>query len=304
MKPSIAFLCLAHNNFGYLESLSHYYCAEGDGFYLHLDAGIGKDITLNLHKDSVMLSADQRHRTRWGTLNIIKATLALLKHALQDDKFDRFVLVSGADTPLLSKAALKEKLTDNLSYFSIWQKVAKDERSLKSKEFFNRHFYNSSLTNPGEAYLTKSIISIYTMLVLNKIIALLPNKKTFNYQTYAKGSQWWCITRELAEYIVEQLSDKDVLAQFENMHAPDEKVFQTIAINSPYLENISISNGQASPKQGVHYIDWGFQNGTNALQSFTLNDVEQAKKMGCAFARKVESDDINSFISFFETLKQ
>lgn len=303
MKPNIAFLCLAHNNFDYLEALSHYYCADGDGFYLHLDAGIGQNLKLNLHKDSVLLNTNQRFRTRWGTLNIINATIMLLKQALQNPQFDRFVLVSGADTPLLSKPELKEKLADNLSYFSIWQQVSKNEKSLASREFFNRHFYHSTLTNPGEAYITKSKIKIYTMLILNKLIASLPNNKTFSYQNYSKGSQWWCMTRELAEYIVAQLSNKKILAQFESMHAPDEKVFQTIAMNSPYLDNINISYGQASPKQGVHYIDWGHQNGTKTLQSFTLNNVVKAKEMGCAFARKVESSDIPAFVSFFETLK-
>ena len=285
MKPNIAFLCLAHNNFNYLEALSHYYCSDDDGFYLHLDASISETASLELHKNSSILSADERYRTRWGTLNIVQATLALLKKALLDTKYDRFVLVSGADTPLISKQALKEKLANNLSYFSVWQKVSQNEKSLKSKEFFNRHCYNSLLTNPGEAYISQSIMRIYTMLILNKLIAFLPNHKCFSYLTYAKGSQWWCITRELAEYITKQLSNKYVLAQFEHMHAPDEKVFQTIAINSPYIKDISIDDSQESPKQGIHYVDWGFQNGTKTLQPFTIESIEQAKSRSDVFGR-------------------
>ena len=301
MKPNIAFLCLAHNNFNYLEELSHYYCSDNDGFYLHLDANIDKNIQLDFHKNTVTLSDNERYRTRWGTINIVHATLALLKKAMLDNKYERFILISGSDTPLLTKYELKNKLLENYSYFSIWQK---NEKSQNTPEFFNRHYYHSTWTNPGEAYLSKSIIRIYTMLILNKLIALIPNKNKFQYNYYAKGSQWWCITKELAEYIMNQLSDKNVLIQFENMHAPDEKVFQTIAINSPYLENINMDDNRESPKQGLHYIDWGFQNKTYTLQPFTLKDVDQAKNLGCAFARKVEANDIHSFISFLNILKK
>jgi hypothetical protein len=304
MEIKIAFLCLAHNNFTYLEHLSHYYCSEDDGFFVHIDSNVAHRSFNDMDKKTVILSPQESYRTRWGTLNIIQATLALLTKAMQTNEYNRFILVSGADTPLITKLELKEKLSDNLSYFSIWQKVAKSEESIKSKEFFNRHFYNSNLTNPGEAYLSKSRTRIYTMLILNKLIARLPNRQLFSYPTYAKGSQWWCLTKELAEYVTCQLSDRNILAQFKNMHAPDEKVFQTIAINSPFTKNLKIDQSHESLKQGLHYVDWGFQNGSKALQSFTLNDVEQAKGIGCAFARKVESRDISSFISFFETLKK
>jgi hypothetical protein len=303
MNTKIAFLCLAHNNFEYLAQLSHYYCSDGDGFFLHIDNKVDTVSIESFHPDTQLLSEKERYRTRWGTMDIALASLKLLEKALLNKTYDRFILVSGADTPLVSKEALKEKITVDLSYFSVWQEVTRKGNSKLHDEFFKRHFYNFFLTNPGEAYLTKNKFRIQLMLILYKIITLIPLKGHFNYRTYNKGSQWWCLTRELAIYISDELQNNKNLNQFSKMHAPDEKMFHTVAFNSPLANKISIDKGQEQLKQGLHYIDWGFQKSKPRLQSFTPEDIGKAKKLGCYFARKVDNDNIEYFINYIKQLK-
>lgn len=303
MNNKIAFLCLAHNNFDYLAQVSDYYCSDGDGFFLHIDKKSDISLIKNLHPDTVLLKNNERYRTRWGTIDIVLASLKLLEKALQNKKFNRFILISGADTPLVSKQILKEKLTADLSYFSVWQEVTPNGNSKLHNEFFKRHFYQFFLTNPGEAYLTKNKFRIKLMLIFYKIIALIPFKKYFSYKKYAKGSQWWCFTRELSHFIVEALKEEGNLKQFQKMHAPDEKIFQTIAINSPLIDKILIDKGQEKLKQGLHYIDWGLQKKSPSLQSFTPDDIDKAKMLGCYFARKVDNENIEYFISYINQLK-
>lgn len=302
MTIKIAFLCLAHNNFELLPHLSQYYCSASDGFFLHVDKKVDIRQVKNLHKNSVILDDNQRHRTRWGTFDIVAATLALLKIAMAHGRYDRFILVSGADVPLLTKAELKQKLHADLSYMSIWQAETPVQVSRTCHEFFDRHHYHHRLTNPGEAYISKSKLRIYAMLVANKLIALLPRNIRFSYPTYIKGSQWWCITNELAAYLVLEMQNKNKVAEFFAMHAPDEKALQTVAFNSPYAEKINFDRSQASLKQGIHYIDWGLKLSKPALQKFSLAQVDNAKQLNCAFARKVEHDDINSFIPHLKEL--
>lgn len=303
MNTKIAFLCLAHNNFEFLAQLSHYYCSDGDGFFLHIDNQTDTASIESLHPDTQLLSEKERYRTRWGTMNIALASLKLLEKALLNEKYDRFILVSGADTPLVSKKILKEKLAVDLSYLSVWQEVTNDGQSKLHDEFFKRHFYHFFLTNPGEAYLTKNKLRIKLMLILYKIITLIPLKDHFNYQRYTKGSQWWCLTRELAIYISNELKNKHKLDQFRVMHAPDEKIFHTVALNSPLANKITTDKGQEQLKQGLHYIDWGFQKSNPRLQSFTPEDISKAKRLGCYFARKVDNDNIEYFINYIKQLK-
>tara|TARA_R110002012_G_C11178037_1_gene556660 strand:- start:42 stop:473 length:432 start_codon:yes stop_codon:yes gene_type:complete len=140
------------------------------------------------------------------------------------------------------------------------------------------------------------------MLILNKIIALMPLKRHFSYKTYAKGSQWWMLTRELASHILAELQDDHNYSQFQQMHAPDEKIFHTIALNSPFRHKISIDKGQEQLKQGLHYIDWGIETRTNKLALFTPDDIEKAKLLGCYFARKVDNKKIEYFINYIKKL--
>ncbi len=306
MNTKVAFLCLAHNNFDYLAHLSQYCCSDHDGFFLHLDNQCD-DISLNalqknLHPNTVVLSPAERYRTRWGTFNIALATIALLKKALAENTYNHFVLISGADMPLLTKAEFKQQFQPDQSYFSIWHTLTKKEASAFHGEFFHRHYYYCTLTNPGEAYISGSRLKIYTMLILNKLIALFPVNARFNYERYAKGSQWWSISSEMAQYMVTELEKPQVIAQFAQMHAPDEKLFHTLALNSPFQDKLSLDQGQASLKQGVHYIDWGFQKDKVALQTVHVNQAEQAKRLGCAFARKIDLSEMTQLIRLIQSL--
>lgn len=306
VSKKIAFLCLAHNNFDYLAKLSNYYSSENDGFFLHVDSSINinnyKSLA-NLAEGSVILSGNERYRTSWGSFNIVLATISLIKKALATGLYDRFILVSGVDLPLLTKQELKVRLTLDLNYFCIWQMVNKDKPHMLSREFFKRHYYDYKLTNPGLAYLTGKRMNIYRVLFLNRCLASIPlSQKQFTFTSYMKGSQWWSITKEMAEYFVDALSKPEVIDQFKLMHAPDEKMFQTLAYDSPYKDKLSIDHGQDSLKQGLHYIDWGYQEANVTLQQFTLSNVNKAKQLGCAFARKFLDGDTSSFNEHLERL--
>ena len=291
MNKKIAFLCLAHNNFDYLAVASNYYCAEGDGFFLHIDSSVDIKQESELNKlahGSIILKEDERYRTTWGSFNIVLATMALINKALATGQYDRFILVSGVDLPLLTKKDLKVRLKLDLNYFGVWQTIHKDEPHMLSHEFFKRHYYDFKLTNPGLAYATGSRKKIYRMLLINRFLACFPlSKKRFIYSSYMKGSQWWCITQEMAQHFVEVFKDEGAIEQFKLMHAPDEKVFHTLAYCSPYKSKLSLDHGQGSLKQGLHYIDWGYQKAKVALQLFSLDDTDKAKQLGCAFARKI-----------------
>ena len=302
MTCKIAFLCLAHNNFQFIEQVSHYYCSEGDGFFLHIDKQVKLDKSPKFHKDTIVLDNDERYRSRWGTINIVQATLALLTQAVKQNQYDKFILVSGADVPLLSKRELKSQLSNDLSYFSVWSKESVGSKAPQAGEFFHRHHYHNALTNPGEAYLTKRRFNIYIMLLLNKMIALLPSSTKFTYPLYAKGSQWWCISKELAQYMLAELNDSNAMRQFAGMHAPDEKVFHTIAINSPFADKLVIDQSKGSLKQALHYIDWGLKKGKTGLQIFTLDNLSAAKKLGCCFARKMSASRKNEYLLHVKSL--
>ena len=306
MSKKIAFLSLAHNNFDYLARVSKYYCLEGDGFFVHIDKAVSLEkITAlkDFDRNTVFLNENERFRTAWGSFKIVLATMALINKALATDNYDRFVLLSGVDLPLLTKYQLKTRLEKNLNYFGIWETVKLEQPCSFSHEFFHRHYYDHALTNPGLAYNTGSRLHIYRMLLINRLLAYLPlAKKRFIYSRYMKGSQWWCITREMAEYFSQAFSDEKLINQFRLMHAPDEKAFHTLASHSPFKSTLNIDHGQCSLKQGLHYIDWGYRTERIALQNFDLTETTKAKQLGCAFARKLPNGLTAELVSYLDSL--
>ena len=125
---------------------------------------------------------------------------------------------------------------------------------------------------------------------------VLYNNQNYTYKKYYKGSQWWCITKELALFFIYE-SKKNHIEQFKRMHAPDEKFFVTLAMNSKYKNKIRLSYSQASLVQGLHYIDWG-GGSKKGLQIFNTSQVEEAKILKCAFARKIDAKKSNDYITY------
>lgn len=293
----IAFLCLAHNNFKYIEELSKYCCSDNDGFFLHIDKSALRPHNLLLHKNSIEI--EDRYRTRWGTFEIVEATLSLLETALSKEKYDYFILISGTDLPLLEKYKLKNKLIGD-GYFSIWDE-AKRKQDNKS-EFFKMHFYHSSLTNPGEAYASKNRARILITLILNKIISFFPSPVKYTFGKYIKGSQWWCVSLRLAKEIIRQSKDDKIKKQFRYMHAPDEKFFHTIAYNSNLFQNLKTTYNQDNVVQGLHYIDWFAHLSSNTESKyFTLEMLNFAIENNCAFSRKIPTGKV---VCYIEHLKK
>ena len=287
----IAFLCLAHNNFLYLSSLSKYCCSDGDGFFIHLDRKVKGEKLVSLDDRTILVEDDYRFRTRWGTLGIVNATLKLLELSLQKNKYDRFILISGSDLPLLTKSELKKKLDNSSEYISVWDEVEINRsKGDLAREFFKAHFYNTRITNPGEAYLTQNRFRIHLSRYLNFFLQYLPIRRKYTFSKYYKGSQWWCISAELAAYFIKETETSCLLSQFKHMHAPDEKFFQTLAMNSVFKNNLISKNSQEDLIHGIHYINWGVNSKTTGMTAFTLEKLRDAKKHNAMFARKINND--------------
>lgn len=71
-----------------------------------------------------------------------------------------------------------------------------------------------------------------------------------------KGWQWWCLTHECAQYVLNYVdANRDVVRFFRSTSIPDETFFQTIIANSEFAHTLSpgLARGVIS---GNHYIRW------------------------------------------------
>ncbi|MEF1200560.1 beta-1,6-N-acetylglucosaminyltransferase [Vibrio owensii] len=284
----IAFLCLAHNNENFLSKLSSYYCSDEDEFIIHLDKGVREFDKKKFDPKTKWVEEHRRKKTAWGTFEIVSATIELLKSAKELGEFDRYILISGVDVPLVDKITLKEQINNEEEYIALWEYIERDNLTINDRlydEFFKLHFYN--ILNYGKCRGNKVLRRLSLLLI--KAIRAIPYKHKKSMRYYAKGSQWWCISNKL----VDEFLSADY-SEYKYMHAPDEKAFHTILVNSNYRWKLS---RRKTDIHGIHYIDWN-----SSDLEFRFENIDKARSRKALFARKIYERDKDKFINYVKEL--
>lgn len=114
----------------------------------------------------------------------------------------------------------------------------------------------------------------------------LPNNVIFEY-----GSAWWCLTEECLEWIVNRLKDDSKLLHFfDNALTPDECIFQTLFMMSPFSD---------TAKDNLTFLEWS--SNRNNPRILIKSDYDLICKSEKLFARKfdctVDSDIIEMLLN-------
>lgn len=293
----IAYLILAHSDaehFKRLVNRLNYNC----DFYVHVD----KKTDITLYKNKVISNSnvyflENRFKVYWGGFNMIKATKELLNKALISPiDYQRYVLLSGADYPLVSNEKIhaffeQNKNIEFLRGFNI--------RKSNSKNYLNqiKCFYFMD-TNK---FLARAIKKLTTYIQLKK-----PYIKTRNgiFDVYF-GSQWWAITQNCARECLEiARNNKEIDKYFKYSFSPDEKYFHTLFFNSSFKEK-NIDNGAGIFTErgtwrwaNIHHIHPSL---SKWYSDEDLNEVFLSKKI---FIRKVCTSKSTKLLNLIDSENQ
>jgi hypothetical protein len=115
--------------------------------------------------------------------------------------------------------------------------------------------------------------------VLTKILP--PRKLPFDYILYGGAvGAYWTITQETANYIIDYLKEnKNVGSFFKRTWGPDEFLFNTLVMNSPFRNNVVNYN--------YRYIDWS--ESLPHPKVLTRKDYNALASSGDFFARKFDT---------------
>lgn len=98
--------------------------------------------------------------------------------------------------------------------------------------------------------------------------------------SYYFGSQWWCLNGETANWIHDYVDRQpEYIKLFSHSLCPDECFFQTLVMNSPYVNKV---------KPYLHFIMW--EKGKNSPRILTMADYAELKKTNKIIARKFDID--------------
>jgi hypothetical protein len=203
--------------------------------------------------------------TEWGTVSLVRATLALLRAALADDN-TKFVLCSESCVPLYSFAHVRKELAADprawLSYSPLPGFMV--HQTGPTREFIR---WNAQLT------------------------PLIPSPDRL-----LKQQQWMVLSRELADLFARE--DTDHTSKWDGgLFAPDEHYFVSVLLYELRRRALADANADDDAclatvvlNRKLTYVEWGMV-GTNRAPLKVLKATDEllarARSEGCLFLRKV-----------------
>ncbi|WP_066834343.1 beta-1,6-N-acetylglucosaminyltransferase [Rufibacter ruber] len=271
---NVAFLILAHNNYNHLRKLISSLQGAESKFYVHID----KKSTLPREQfESNVYLLEDREAVYWYGYSTVRATIKLLKKAVEDTANDYFLLLSGVDYPIRPRAELFSLLQEGGEFINIL-KGSQPNKPLSRFEYY----YFDGFDRRSTSFKTKVFI------LAEKALQKLKLKKKIPFQIFV-GSQWFALSRSCVEFILKEVAENPSYeAFFKNSLVPDESFFQTIIGNSKFF---------AQTKANLTYTDWSTKPAPAIItekhvEFFKLNRILEGVygKSSPFFARKFDDD--------------
>lgn len=226
-----AVLILAHKNIDQVIELSNRLSSSFE-IYIHFDRKVTLTNTQKKALDKLHVNYFSKYDVKWGSYSIVRATVDMMKMALDNPKIEYFHLISGQDWPLKEPQTIYSRFENNNKiYMNYWRAV--DMRKTGEPEiWWAKYYFNydqiNRRTTLGKIY--------HRLLLLGQTILRVNKLKKYNIKPekiYA-GQEWIDIPRDALSYAIEYYEKHLELQKiFSTSFCSDEMWLQTILCNSP-----------------------------------------------------------------------
>lgn len=216
-----------------ISKLSEFSAAD---VYIHVDLN-HPEIREQIRGNVYILPIEKSFKIIWGGINIVKATLELIREVRESGKeYDYVWLISGQDYPIVSIPEIERRLEENKGTNYIDVVNLEEDRYDWYKKLYEISY--PTWINK-EDILIRAFKRFYKIITggYNHTFRMFVKKKPFDEKLHF-GSQWWTLTSEAA-FELQEYSDghPEVLAYYKNTIIPDESFFQTVFMRTPYRED-------------------------------------------------------------------
>ena len=281
---NIAYLFIVHNNAGLVARTIRKLDSGNASFFIHVDRK--SDLTdfqeALCHPKGNVFFTKRRWSICWMGYSMVAATFELmaLARATGGDigaRFDYHVLLSGVDYPLKSSDEIEAVLAKShpRNFLTYWKLHDLPDWLHKVEQF---HYLDSKWHNQrgGPVFFGRINMPFYQIERIRRVAhRFLPERCLPLGMVPYGGSQWWMLTADAVNYVLDQVSKHPSIPRFFRFtHSPDELTFQTILMNSPFKDTIEGESdygafidawkGGGDPdfvtqhvrKANLRYIDW------------------------------------------------
>ena len=268
-----AYLILAHNEFGLLQTLIGCLDDVRNDIYVHIDAKVKTLPELHTEKAGLQLLPN-RIDIRWGDLSMVEAEFALFEAAAAAGPYGYYHLLSGVDLPLKSQDYIHRFCAAHAGKefigYTLTAMTPEIVRRMQRWHLFPRHF--SRRRNGWSLFRALGIR-------LQEALGIRRNRNI----EFRKGSQWVSLTDGFVRWMLPQ---KDwVRKTFTHTFVPDECVVQTLAWDSPY--RAELYDTESDGLGCMRAIGWR----GSELRDWSAADYETLAASSAWFARKFNSTD-------------
>lgn len=275
-----AYLIIAHNNPEILYAQIAVLQQPGTDFFYHLDEGMRFDQQkLKNYAQQSKVTFIESQKVRWGGYSQINCELRLLEAAIQG-KYDYYHLLSGVDMPIKTK----EEINDFFEKHKGKEFVHFDELNVSETITERISLYHLF---PGRTQFRKKLNGVFVKfqkrLKVNRI-----EKLGWSVQ---KGANWFSITNDLAQYIVQ--NKRLIKKVFSYSFCGDEVFLQTMIYNSRFANKLFDTTYSDDYHACMRYIDW--QRGNPYV--FQKEDLEELRNSDFLFARKFNYEGLDDAVT-------
>jgi hypothetical protein len=239
----IAYLLLVHNSPNHLQRLLKALKHNQDDFYIHIDKKTFNSFA-NIAGERIYFT-NERIPVYWGEFSPVEAILMLIRQALNSgNKYDYFILLSGSDYPIRSPEYIHRYLHENNSDEFI--NMIEMPNDVLGKTLTRISEYRIGSDKPFARYIYEKMVGFNRLLGGGYLKR--DYSKIFRSIVPYAGSEWWALTGDACNYVVDFASDhKECFNFFRNTHCPDEMFFQTVIGNSKFGKRA---------RHNLTYVDW------------------------------------------------
>lgn len=210
--------------------------------------------------------------------------------------FDYIFMLYAFDYPIWANSAISQYLELNKGHEYLWAIAAESTYYLCDLQ---REIYPDLEIKLFWCQLNRILRAIERKLC--KFLRIRKPKRFFcggAEMVVYKGSDYFCITKSLARFAIEQYSThKEIAKHFKDTFAPSETVIHTIAFNSQFKDKCILVDPPYKGLQSLtplHYID-----GCN-IKVLGLEDYDKLVESGKMFARKFRTGASEALIHRIE----
>jgi hypothetical protein len=265
----IANIIIAHKNPEQLSDLINQFPEDYYHNWVHIDS----KCDLNNFKSILSIpnvTLLPRRSLVWAGFGFVRVTVEAMKIIKESkEKYFYYNLMSGMDFPLRPTKEFYDYL--NVSYYSdkreFFHIVDVDENWPAKHRYERYHLIDWTIKG---RYFAERIINYF-----------LEKRQYYNGKFIPYGpSGWFTATDEFVTYSLKYFENNpDYLRFMRSVWCPDEMVFNSLIMASPFKEQITNSN--------LRYIDWS--EGNANPKTFKIEDFDAIMSSGMFLARKFDN---------------